>query len=475
MISHPEQRPGSREHDGRLDAFLNSYIIIDDEEVEPSAMQNIIQEEATLRERGREMNLQGRLRPHFEDGADEHDCRAFYASTPHDVWSTIIDSVLEQHSIHSETMTSQQCSRHVASLVLARVQEAENQQLAEERAEERRLLRLAKTVANLVLDEWRKAVFHLREQQRLQEEEEERQRGEEHLDAMLDQSGQILEAQQAALLRADSSRSASVRSASSSEDVDDPVSGVTSESGSSTEVDDSDDESLHELGLASLLDVTSREPRTHRHRSHRRSETISSNRSSSLGINLSASSPRNSSASTLALDLDLELPTPDPSDPQLAPPVLSSSSSTASNSTPPPPDLPDGASLPNTSEQPSIRIALPSLQESLVTADANPDLDTHKKPRSHFSEHSVPPSDPKDGDREASAVAKGMTEPLPELLAHLKPYAAAPVRWDQRVRVSAPFLLRGNLRPYQQAGLEWLISLHNGNTNGILADEMGLG
>jgi helicase SWR1 len=42
-------------------------------------------------------------------------------------------------------------------------------------------------------------------------------------------------------------------------------------------------------------------------------------------------------------------------------------------------------------------------------------------------------------------------------------------------RVRPPFLLRGTLRPYQQAGLEWLASLYANNMNGILADEMGLG
>lgn len=42
-------------------------------------------------------------------------------------------------------------------------------------------------------------------------------------------------------------------------------------------------------------------------------------------------------------------------------------------------------------------------------------------------------------------------------------------------RLHAPFLLRGNLRPYQQTGFEWLASLYANNANGILADEMGLG
>lgn len=36
-------------------------------------------------------------------------------------------------------------------------------------------------------------------------------------------------------------------------------------------------------------------------------------------------------------------------------------------------------------------------------------------------------------------------------------------------------LLRGNLRPYQKAGMEWLASLYKQSLNGILADEMGLG
>lgn len=58
---------------------------------------------------------------------------------------------------------------------------------------------------------------------------------------------------------------------------------------------------------------------------------------------------------------------------------------------------------------------------------------------------------------------------------YLKPYAVAPVQWDHQEKIKPPLLLRGILRPYQQAGLEWLASLHTNNLNGILADEMGLG
>ena len=56
---------------------------------------------------------------------------------------------------------------------------------------------------------------------------------------------------------------------------------------------------------------------------------------------------------------------------------------------------------------------------------------------------------------------------------YLKPFAVAPVVWDPNSKVLQPLLLRGNLRPYQQAGLEWLATMHKNNMNGILADEMG--
>lgn len=63
----------------------------------------------------------------------------------------------------------------------------------------------------------------------------------------------------------------------------------------------------------------------------------------------------------------------------------------------------------------------------------------------------------------------------PSIPAYLRPYAVTPVEWDPQSKVKDPLLLRGNLRPYQHAGLEWLASLHTNNVNGILADEMGLG
>ncbi|KAM6954464.1 E1A-binding protein p400 [Aplochiton taeniatus] len=48
-------------------------------------------------------------------------------------------------------------------------------------------------------------------------------------------------------------------------------------------------------------------------------------------------------------------------------------------------------------------------------------------------------------------------------------------RTSSTTRGTAPILLHGSLREYQQIGVDWLANLHKKNLNGILADETGLG
>lgn len=77
-------------------------------------------------------------------------------------------------------------------------------------------------------------------------------------------------------------------------------------------------------------------------------------------------------------------------------------------------------------------------------------------------------------DDAASAIGDEFEEDA-RIPRYLKSYAVAPVEWDSTAAIKPPALLRGILRPYQQAGLEWLASIHSRNLNCILADEMGLG
>eukprot|EP00177_Eucheuma_denticulatum_P008147 GFKZ01014836.1.p1 GENE.GFKZ01014836.1~~GFKZ01014836.1.p1 ORF type:complete len:2161 (+),score=310.89 GFKZ01014836.1:1124-7606(+) len=57
---------------------------------------------------------------------------------------------------------------------------------------------------------------------------------------------------------------------------------------------------------------------------------------------------------------------------------------------------------------------------------------------------------------------------------HPLPVASKPIQSSSTARIPVE-LLRGTLRPYQKAGMDWLISLFQQSLNGVLADEMGLG
>ncbi|GAA5908870.1 chromatin-remodeling protein SWR1 [Sporobolomyces salmoneus] len=81
--------------------------------------------------------------------------------------------------------------------------------------------------------------------------------------------------------------------------------------------------------------------------------------------------------------------------------------------------------------------------------------------------------DAKDEELEAGAVSEKEEEEEEEVEEIENDREPSPL--VKAVHLQPPFLLRATLRPYQQAGLEWLASLYAGGVNGVLADEMGLG
>ncbi|KAK3710730.1 swr1 complex component [Vermiconidia calcicola] len=100
-------------------------------------------------------------------------------------------------------------------------------------------------------------------------------------------------------------------------------------------------------------------------------------------------------------------------------------------------------------------------REEHPDAGAGPDTDEQGRPDSMQT-------DPK-GIEQAAASDEVQDEAGPAL--------QSPAADDELTQglVPSPTLLRGTLRSYQHAGLDWLASLYRNGTNGILADEMGLG
>jgi helicase SWR1 len=126
-----------------------------------------------------------------------------------------------------------------------------------------------------------------------------------------------------------------------------------------------------------------------------------------------------------------------------------------------------------TDEPPDDRVDLEEKQSDALPD--NPDAIPAKSPDNVLADMEDPAGTVADTqiDEEASEeMDQDLEAQIPD---YLKPYAVAPVEWDVNSKVTPPLLLRGVLRPYQQSGLEWLVSLHVNKLNGILADEMGLG
>jgi helicase SWR1 len=348
---------------------------------------------------------------------------------------------------------------------------------------------------------------HLREEERKQEEEEERRRGYEHLNAILSRSGRILKAQQLDLskvaLRRSASRSSSAPSSNllgwneaSEQDAD---SGASSDSSDDTDAEEKDG-GLYEARVVS--------PTTSR-------STAPSN-TSRTWLNIEAQSEENNTAGSLPpsqVYLALESP-PKGTRSLLVDGYeelsgLSSSSTTDSHDSPFPPMValrssPSPSGETHESSQSSCVRSTSNIanhdQHTFLTNEAMGLVpvvrrlsgEEHGGLANPVNEESAPLGDalgnldalPFQGQDEGNApdmivedahdVAERMNGEI-TVPSYLSPYAVAPVVWDPTTSIRTPFLLRGSLRPYQQAGLEWLANLHTKNMNGILADEMGLG
>ena len=119
---------------------------------------------------------------------------------------------------------------------------------------------------------------------------------------------------------------------------------------------------------------------------------------------------------------------------------------------------------------PADRTATPEVPAA--TSSRTPDMDVD----------AVPAVQPPAADGSTSPGGSGAdykapkTEVLDEEMSEVSDAASLSVATENDDSIiHPPFMLRGTLRPYQQAGLEWLVSLYMNEHNGILADEMGLG
>jgi len=280
---------------------------------------------------------------------------------------------------------------------------------------------------------------YVRERWRAEEEEEERRRGQEHLDAILDQSRHILRSQHVSFSRAarKSVTEASTRSQShlSQGDSDDDLVEEVEEEGQNIEVEGSSDEDAggYEEGTTALLK--------------------DSGPSSPPDMDVDRERPIVRSRHTSADDIDQFPATPSSPEAmdienlfQLSDPVG------------------DGISVDLRPPDP-IKELVVSISSPTEFPPGSSEVDYHE-PGIGLARRSTPAMED-DADGEVM-IQDGGTEH------YLRPYAVTKVDdWDPDQIIRPSPHLRGSLRPYQRAGLEWLANHHTQLFNCILADEMG--
>ncbi|KAG1824365.1 SNF2 family N-terminal domain-containing protein [Suillus subaureus] len=400
-----------------------------------------------------------------------------------DTWDVVLEAVTQR------SRREQVKGRVIAAQISTRIKAYWDQRAQrEDKAklhEERRLRALAKATIKVVTSEWKKAVFHIREQHRLRAEAEERRRGHEHLDAILDRSGHILETQQAELARG-SENSESEMDEGDADGVGQQFSSQASdrdtenaEDEESTEDEEEEGEEDEDGTSASAL-LGPSVPRFE--------VDDTSSATSQAGANLLGAEMNDEE------DLPISRETPTDSDSVLheqttedyrSPHFESfndapSPASTVAGHEEEPKSNVDGNKGMKITVTESTSDTLASGADDVDTAQAT-EVDT-KDDYAGFPAVETPSSRPPSptfgmevDESELFDEAEDAHQQEDNIPDYLKSYAVAPVHWDTEDKVKVPVLLRGVLRPYQQSGLEWLASLHVNNLNGILADEMGLG
>ncbi|OSC98421.1 hypothetical protein PYCCODRAFT_1439293 [Trametes coccinea BRFM310] len=543
VYTHPAHRPKPPPFGGSVEALLNSFMYRLHDEVTPEQLQAELKQELDLWKRVDQLRKEGRM-------VGEPSAFEYEPARSEDPWGHIVREIEQPGAKVVDT-------RRGAANVAAKVKAHWNVTSDKER---KRLKALARSTLDMVIDEWKKAVYHIREQQRLAREEEERRLGQKHLDAILSQSGQILEVQLNDLAR-DSERDSRSRSRSVStpaahdwsrtsdgegseathvsddEDMDDEeTSGSVSEDSYTVDLDGSISMLLPEDDLRDLAERDTRsasmdastatpvpdEAEADDDSDNEVAENLQQLPSSEIGFDLNdisdhdtgspraiiddtvsnrGSSPEPSNGSPASVrygvrwDASIDMNGDDDSFDHILP-----FQSLSDDTLPPPFDdaavhnanAKDDAAqeFPLTRKGPTVT---PPLEHTITAAVATPEtlaprLEEVFKDRQLEQTRNEVGTSPEVATpaTPATPVTPGLDDVQEEAVEddveqdssipyYLRPYAVAPVKWDPQAKVKPPLLLRGTLRPYQQAGLEWLVSIHSRNLNGILADEMGLG
>ncbi|WFD42778.1 DNA helicase [Malassezia psittaci] len=461
-LMHPLQRPlPPIKPGGSLEALFASYVTWDDEIVPSQVREQRIARDIHLyrildeyRRQGKSIepiaapNMQ-KLKPQEPPKPKSH----------HD---HLLDGIVfRARAMHQARKHRVQLAKKVSRMISTYWERALHSDEREQKLEEKRMRALAKWTAREVNRQWRLAVTVVRAQKQAFEKAEREKMGKKQLQAIIEQSTHMLESQHADL------------SMRQSDDEQDPPSSTEEEQESESEDDLDSDEPNH--------DHSEEEQHLEEEQSDA-SESVQSDADDQDDEALEQQmwdeedeeDEDEDEDADLAQDANLsleELKRKYGYKDELRSPVQSPSISKST--------LIDGATLSDEDKK--------GMTESIDSQESK----YRQSPREN-SAHQL--DERHEGESEAvspagstsSVVSQGLNaesveenedagETKSNSSAEAIPIPPSSTKDNELPLIRAPFLLRGTLRPYQQKGLEWLVSLYNNNVNGILADEMGLG
>ncbi|KAI5835383.1 hypothetical protein K523DRAFT_319703 [Schizophyllum commune Tattone D] len=466
IVTNPYQLPDPAQHNHSLPALLGSYLLDGVESLTAEEADERARHNAEILERYHRLCEAGEILP-LEEYEQAKAAVAAASDKPlepisNDVWSHVVREVEERYEAGKRA--GKRAAKSSAQVMVEyRAREAKR---AED--EQRRVERLAKETMKLIVRQWAEAVKYVREQERRKQEAEEIRLGHKRLDALLDKSEELLELQQGALGGRSTRFSVSSQLDSDDEDDGQPEDSDDEDVENSDNGDDVESISVMQSDvpteLAEERSVHSDDERgtSSRPTSPSNDFATESHRSSSVDIPLSQSQDHTSS--------QVSESSVEPTTPADFNAAASSSASVDMH-----PWDTEGTTMEvdgfeNSSPRKSVDIVYPQpgkvgWEDDLTAGPEDVDMPFHDL---------VPQSDHHSlaSDDDPVVRSKSVELTVPD---YLTPYAVAPVQWHPKQKVQKPLLLRGELREYQQHGLEWLANLHTTNQNGILADEMGLG
>lgn len=458
-LMSPSQRPQPAAHGGSLAAFFQSYAMWDDDVVSAATREQRIAREIQLYQRLDQLRQQGKtLEPSGTTSLQKLKPQEAPREKAHH--DHMLDGIVfRARRMHQSVKGRIQLAKKVSRMVAAYWERSLHSDEREQKLEEKRQRALAKWTMREVSRQWKLAITVVRAQKQAIEKAEREKLGKKQLQAIIEQSTQMLETQHAEL---------SMRYSDEEDEEEDEEDDEEDEEEEDEEEEDEEDEDEEDEEEEDEEELASEATPSEAPADVSVQENMDQE-DANLEQQMWEDDVEDASEDDdLAADADLPIE-------ELMKKYGYGGDGLQPPSLAPKEEGEEEEEEEDVDEEDEEDEEDEDDEDGEDEEDKDDQIDDVKLTSSGNEASSTPPTEPKIqviGSKDASSSDADKAQESDSKRAKSKSDSPSD---DSLPLVRPPFLLRGPLRPYQQKGMEWLVSLYNNNVNGILADEMGLG